>query len=236
MFVARFNADGTLDSSFGTAGTRIQDVTSGSDCARNLVLLPDGSMIAAGEPIATQTVHPTGVLKLDTNGNAVAAFGSNGRVSISTSRVARGLALQADGKLLLAGRSIGSPGLFELMRLNADGSLDTGFGTGGLVSTSLSQSTSGEGDHALAVALRPDGRIYVAGHSGSINRNFALARYTTTGALDTSFAGTGVVSVDFNGLNDGAESIAIQGDGRIVLGGFATPTSTDGYALMRINP
>ena len=54
--------------------------------------------------------------------------------------------------------------------------------------------------------------------------------------IDTTFASTGFVTVDFNALSDGAESLVLQSDGRIVLGGFATPTSNDGYGLARINP
>ncbi len=235
MFVTRLHADGTVDTSFGIAGSRIQRMPSGTGLARNLVLLPDGGMIAAGEALTTSLLDITNVMKLDSSGALVTSFGTNGIASVDTARVGRGLAVLPDGKLLLAGGTNAYPSHFALMRLNADGSVDTSFGASGLVTTNISQSTLGEGDNALAIALRGD-RIYVAGRSGSINRNFAVARYTLAGALDSSFAGTGFVAVDFTGLIDGAESIVLQGDGRIVLGGYATPTSSDGYGLVRIHP
>jgi uncharacterized delta-60 repeat protein len=236
MLVARFNSDGSLDTGFGDAGLRTEAVTTGNDLARNIVLLPDGSMVVAGDPHATMPEDQTGVMKLDANGDLDPSFGTGGKRSILGARVGRGLARQYDGKLLLVGGTATLPSSFAVMRLNADGSADTTFGNAGAVTTSISNATTGQGDIANAVAVRPDGRIYVAGQSGSINRNFALARYTAAGVLDTSFAGTGFVSIDFSGLNDGAESIALQPDTRIVLGGYATPTSSDGYGLVRINP
>ena len=86
------------------------------------------------------------------------------------------------------------------------------------------------------MALHPDGRIYVAGVAGSLNRNFGLARYSSNGTLDTTFSTDGVLTVDFDGQTDSAESLAVLSNGKIVLGGVATPTSSDGYALIRVNP
>jgi hypothetical protein len=76
----------------------------------------------------------------------------------------------------------------------------------------------------------------VAGKSGSINENFGLVRFTAAGALDTSFGTAGISNVDFSGLQDGAESLVIQPDGKVVMGGYATPTSNDGYGLARVHP
>ncbi len=131
---------------------------------------------------------------------------------------------------------MGFPSSFALMRLNTDGSYDSSFGNGGAVTASITHSTSGAGDRGTSLALHPDGRIYVAGIAGSINYDFGLARFTPAGVLDTSFAGTGSMIVDFNALEDGAEGIALEPNGRIVLGGYATPTSSDGFGLARIHP
>ncbi|MFN9917255.1 MAG: delta-60 repeat domain-containing protein, partial [Pirellulaceae bacterium] len=87
--------------------------------------------------------------------------------------------LQADGKLLVAGKSNAN---FALGRYNIDGSLDTAFGGGsGIVTTNL-----GGTDEATGIALRSDGRILLGGSSGS---DFALVRYLANGSLDTAFGG-----------------------------------------------
>jgi uncharacterized delta-60 repeat protein len=236
MLVARFESTGTLDSSFGSAGSITFDVTTGTDLARNLVLLPDGSMVVAGEAIGSDPDLQTGVAKLTASGALDSSFGTGGRLSILAANVGHGLALQPDGKLLLAGGTTSFPSSFALMRLEADGSADASFGNGGAVTHRTSTSTTGTGDIAYAIALRPDGRIYVAGKSGSINEDFGLVRFTAAGVVDTTFGTNGTSVVDFDGLNDGAENVVVQPDGKIVLGGYATPTSTDGYGLARVHP
>ena len=121
---------------------------------------------------------------------------------------------------------------FLVRRLNADGSTDNAFGSRGSVVTDI----SGRGDAARAVALQQDGKIVVAGISSSqTNPNFAVTRYLVSGALDTSFANAGKQTVDFFGFSDGAESVVVQPDGRIVVGGFSED-SFDGYGVVRINP
>ena len=158
---------------------------------------------------------------------------------LSGACVGEGLALQADGKLVLVGNvdAIASPATatqFAVMRLSADGSPDSTFGAAGLVKTAFSTI----GDVAHAVALQNDGRIVVAGtSSGPLNANFALARYNVDGSLDTSFlgGGDGRTTVDFFSSTDGAENVAVQSDGKMVLGGFAR-NNVDGYALARFKP
>jgi uncharacterized delta-60 repeat protein len=236
MLVARFHADGSLDSSFGVAGSMVFDVTSGTDLVRNIVLLPDGSMVVAGENNSSDPADQTGVAKLTADGTLDASFGTGGRLSFVAANVGQGLALQPDGKLLLAGGTTSFPSSFALMRLEADGSYDEGFGNDGAVTHRTSTSTTGAGDIAYAIALNPDGRIYVAGASGSINQDFGLVRFTAEGVVDATFGTNGVSIVDFDGLGDGAESVVVQPDGKIVMGGYATPTSNDGYGLARVHP
>ncbi len=234
--VARYNSDGSIDTSFGDAGQRVIDIAVGTDLARNLVLQPNGAIVIAGDPFGSDPDDRTGVARFDANGNLDSSFGTGGKVILS-SRIGRGLALQPDGKLLLVGpSSVLATSQFAMTRLNADGTTDTGFGSAGVVFTSVSNATIGAGDIAQAVALHPDGRIYVAGVAGSLNRNFGLARYSSNGTLDTSFSTDGVLTVDFDGQTDSAESVAVLSNGKIVLSGVATPTSNDGYGVIRVNP
>ncbi len=236
VLVARYNANGSVDAGFAAGGSQVFDLANGTDQARNVVVQPDGKILVSGVPIQNTGVEPTVLARLDPNGTFDSTFGNGGKLIISTARIGHGLALQPDGKLLLAGSTMGFPSSFALMRLNTDGSYDSSFGNGGAVTASITHSTSGVGDRGTSLALHPDGRIYVAGIAGSINYDFALARFTSAGVLDTTFAGTGSMIVDFNALEDGAEGIALEPNGKIVLGGYATPTSSDGFGLARIHP
>jgi uncharacterized delta-60 repeat protein len=114
--------------------------------------------------------------------------------------------------------------------MSAPGDLDLAFDGDGKVTTDFgSASEMGE-----ALALQPDGKIVVVGGGGSPDSNFLVARYHTNGGLDNTFDGDGKVVTDFFGLNDAALAVAIQTDGKIVVGGFArsNATATD-FALAR---
>ena len=165
------------------------------------------------------------------------AFFAQLQERLETADSGEGLALQSDGKLVLVGlvETATPPATrtqFRVLRLNANGSLDTGFGTQGRVDTAISD----QGDVANAVALQSGGFIVVAGTSSiQTNPNFAVARYDTNGALDTSFDEDGRMTVDFFGFADLGESVAVQPDGRIVVGGLARD-NVDGYGVARIVP
>jgi uncharacterized delta-60 repeat protein len=120
---------------------------------------------------------------------------------------------------------------FAALRLLPDGSVDEGFGTGGLVTTDVGD----QGDAATSVALGADGRIVVAGRSGDINADFAAVRYLADGSLDPSFANGGTLTIDFAYLTDIAESVAVQPDGMTVLGGVVQ-RGFEGYGLARVLP
>jgi uncharacterized delta-60 repeat protein len=235
--VARYNADGTLDASFA-GGQLTTDIGGGTNTARNIVLQANGAIVVSGEPIGTFTGSDhTDVVRYDSNGNLDASFGTAGKVTLNDARVGEGLALQSDGKLVLVGTIDvtvppafpGSVTEFALLRLNANGTADEAFGT---VSTAIS---AGERDSARAVALQRDGKIVVAGQSSNINPNFGIARYNTDGTLDTTFGQAGMLSIDFFGFTDVAESVLVQPDGNIVVGGLARD-NVDGYGVVRVLP
>ena len=150
------------------------------------------------------------------------SFGSGGKVSthIGDRRVdeAHGVVVQPDGKIIAAGTldNFGG-GSFGLVRYNPDGSLDSGFGSGGGVSTFFADaSATGE-----AVALQPDGKIVVVGGVSPFNldaSDFALARYNPDGSLDAGFGAGGKVITDLGGaFGETARAVAIQPDGKIVV-------------------
>src|SRR6266513_1271099 len=200
--LARYNANGTPDTTNVVGGTGLvtTDIdTSQDDVGFATVLQPDGQIIVVGTsctPLASVVVP-----RYNANGRLDSSFGTNGiTVTSLPSADASGFAatLQADGKLLVAGRSCPLSGTssFLLLRYNTagapgtPGTLDTGFGTGGIVTTAIPSGSSTTAN-AVAVALR-GGNILVAGHS-NIGGQFriVLAQYTSTGALDTAGFGAG---------------------------------------------
>ncbi|MEH2074483.1 MAG: putative Ig domain-containing protein [Nostoc sp.] len=212
-----------LDTSFDGDGKVITDIGSGtSDTARSVVVQPDGKILVAGV-----SSNNFALVRYNSNGSLDTSFDSDGKattdIGSGTTDTGRSIALQADGKILVAGVSNNN---FALVRYNSNGSLDTNFNTTGKVTTDIGSSTN---DSAYSVAIQGDGKILVAG--GSFN-NFALVRYDSNGDLDTSFGNSGKVTTDI-GLktSDTAYSVSVQADGKILVAG----SSTNNFALVRYN-
>ncbi|MCG3165513.1 MAG: hypothetical protein POELPBGB_01281 [Bacteroidia bacterium] len=154
------------------------------------------------------------------DGSLDLTFDTDGRVTTSLGTfddAARSMALQSDGKILVAGHSYGNSDYdFAVVRYNSDGSLDNTFGTGGIVTTPIG---SGD-DFAKSIAIQSDGKIVVAGYSynGTIDV-MALARYNTNGTLDNTFDGNGTLTTVEGIYAEYAQSVAIQSDGKIVVAG-----------------
>jgi uncharacterized delta-60 repeat protein len=169
-------------------------------------------------------------------------FGLGGKVKTdfgNTFDAAEEVAVQPDGKIVVAGNRFTSTGDFAVARYNTDGSLDTTFGTGGLVFTDLN---GGSFDFARAMALQPDGKIVVAGHSsGAVSpadEDFAVVRYNSDGSLDTTFGTGGIVFTDFGAqFFEGAFAVGLDSAGRIVAaGGTYDFTTQRDFAVARYNP
>ena len=146
------------------------------------------------------------------------------------------IAIQPDGKIIVAGSSYASPSIncdFAIVRYNPNGSLDTTFDVDGKLTTDIGTQT----DVPVSIALQSDGKIVVGGYSDiGPNVRFALARYNYDGSLDTTFDLDGKLNtiVGNNGI-DGAYSIAIQPDGKIIAAGISKNSSINNFALVRYN-
>jgi uncharacterized delta-60 repeat protein len=159
-----------------------------------------------------------------------------------TYQEARAAAVQADGKVVIAGMSnSGSVYQFAIARLTADGLPDTSFGGDGFVTTSFG-STS---EFAYGVAVQPDGKIVVVGSTllAPDNGAFAVARYNSDGTLDPTFDGDGKAVIDFYGPNgifggEFAKRVVVQPDGKIVVVGTTYHPTNFNYdlALLRLLP
>ena len=220
---------GTLDLTFGNRGKVVTDLGAQEE-ARAAVLQPDGRIVVAGESRMSVPAGQFALARYNPDGALDPLFGTGGKVltTIGTLAYAGALALQTDGKLVAAG---GADAAFAIARYDASGILDPGFGSGGIVTTAI-----GDFAGATAVAIQPDGKIVAVGDSTTAtNADFALARYDTSGNLDPTFGTGGVVITDLGGY-DHAHAAALQPDGRIIVGGFFSPslTSTDtSFALAR---
>jgi uncharacterized delta-60 repeat protein len=220
--VVRYDSDGARDPSFGDDGIVTTAFGDGTAAARALAIEADGDIVVAGTSSQPETGWDIALARYEPDGSLDSAFGQNGRVTTDfdgASDGANAVVLQPDGKIVVAGESGGD---FGLARYDTDGSLDTSFSGDGVLTTDF----AGWGDVAYALALQGDGRIIAAGnaiqHDESIydTRFFALARYQADGTADPSFSGDGIAITDISGsYNTHAYAIALQQDGRMVLGG-----------------
>jgi len=236
--LARYHADGTLDTGFGTNGYVITDANAGSDIFRAVALQTDGKIVAGGSAMAPSTFTPDfGLARYNPNGTLDTTFNSSGYAltAIGTSSdISWGLVIQTDGMIVQAGyyqAGLGNNDL-ALVRRRTDGTLDTGFGTGGIVKTAI----TGGDDQLRAIALQTDGKIVGAGWQTASNKDVIVVRYRTNGTLDTSFATNGRATTTWTGAtNEYAYALAIQTDGKIVVGGEGTFSGNDDFIVARYN-
>ena len=222
--LARYNSDGTLDASFGAGGKVMTGFTPRGDGAYGVAIQADGRIVVVG----TTGSGKFALARYNSDGTLDASFGVKGKVMTgftSGPDTARGVAIQADGKIVVVGEDgsgnlVRSDTKFALARYNSDGTLDGSFGGGGKVTTDFTP----WGDGASGVAIQADGRIVVVGTAAGQqyeDTKFALARYNSDGTLDATFGAAGKVITDFTPRGDGAAGVAIQADGRIVAAGMA---------------
>jgi len=211
--LARYNANGSLDMNFGTNGFNTTNPASGSAISA-IALQSNGQIIAGGlsaSRFCLARYNASGALDttFQSNGYTFATPGAGDNITC--------LAIQTDGKIVVGGYAKpGTQSCWAVGRYNTDGSLDTTFNTTGFNTT-----TPGTNDQILALALQPDGKIVVGGYTTAAGgqRTFAVGRYTSSGALDTTFNGTGynITSPDPN--HDAVRAVAILSNGQILAAG-----------------
>ena len=216
--LARYNADGSPDLSFGENG-RVTTEFGRDDKLIALLQQPDGKLIAAG----SDPFHIT-LARYLPDGSPDPSFGpTNGKVTTTCAYQCRAAALarQSDGKILVAGAVAGpAPGQYDflLIRYQSGGALDSTFGTGGIVTTDF---PAGRQDNAQAVVVQTDGKIVVGGYvvNAIHELDAVLARYELDGSLDASFGSGGLVVEDLSSF-DYFFDLALLGDGTIVASGY----------------
>jgi uncharacterized delta-60 repeat protein len=229
LVLVRYGSDGTPDNSFGGDGIVVTPF-GGPRCdaeAFGVAIQPDGKIVAAG--MAKCRDAKFAAVRYETDGTLDPSFSGDGWVTIDVTSawdIAYGVAVQADGRIVMAGAGATETdgARFALVRLNADGTRDTTFGGDGKVTTPPTDCIAA----ARAIAIQADGKIVVAGFDGCIDR-FAIARYRTNGHLDPGFGGDGTVTTSFTCPQSDANAVAIQPDGKIVAAGFAVCAAQHDY-------
>ena len=247
--LARFNPDGSPDSSFGDNGLVADDgFGDGNEEVHGVAVQPDGKIVVVGWTEYQSEGGDGLIARFNSDGEPDSSFGYPASAGLGVGKrflgmgnhsIAYAVSIRPSGRIIVAGGGWmeASGWQFALTRLRPGGRLDRSFGHDGVVRTDF-----GGTDRAFAVAVQPDGRIVAAGKSDA---DFAVARYTRSGRLDSTFSHDGRKLTDFGGgqnfsYGDAAYGVAIQGNGCIVLAGSVAPpgdsqTADFGLARYRVN-
>lgn len=246
--LVRYDADGSLDGSFGTGGVVVADFHGLLDVAYDVAIDALGNVVVAGTASDVNYSYRIGVMRFDASGAPDASFDADGKAVIVVPEAdgvslfdteAYALEVAADGKLVLGGYAF-SFNTFEanalLVRLNPDGSLDTTFGVDAAGDgardgyRTIDFAFDGETIHDLIVLS--SGEVIVAGDAFG---DLLVARFTADGDLDGSFAGGGAFLLDLAFMSDSARSLAVDDAGRIYAAGFMQSDMSSELAVVRLN-
>ena len=237
--LVRYQSNGSPDTNFGSGGKVITDIGANRhDDARGLGIQTDGKIVVAGwsidNPGSGSPNNDFALVRYDQNGVLDAGFGIAGKVISdlgSPADEANALAIQSDGKIVVAGGVQGAD--FAVARYDTSGILDMGFGNNGVAITPV----GGNRDFATAVKIQTDGKILIAGISETGgNVDFALVRHDQDGSLDANFGSGGTVISDLGSNLDVAYALAIQADGKIVVAGGTSLNGNQDIAVARYWP
>ena len=240
----------SLDTTFGTSGMVTTPIGSVNAVAHALGIQSfDSRIVVAGSSNNSSNDDFT-LVRYNTDGSLDTTFNATGTKpgTVTTSigsgdAVANALGIQSDHNIVVAGYSLlsGTENVFTLVRYNTDGSLDTTFNATGTKPGTVTTSIGSVGDYALALGIQSDHNIVVAGYSyNGTKYNIALVRYNTDGSLDTTFNATGtkpgtVTTSIVGSINDYANALGIQSDGKIVVAGYSYNGTKYNITLVRYN-
>jgi uncharacterized delta-60 repeat protein len=236
--IARYNSNGSLDNTFGSGGIVITDLLGDIDRASSLVITADGKLVVAGGTFNPGGFSDFALARYNSNGSLDATFGSGGVVItdfFGGFDFCSCISLQPDGKLVAGGDAISNTlgAILGIARYNSDGSLDPTFGVGGKSNDITRVSARG-------AAVLPNGKIIVGGLGFSAitgsDFDFSAVRYNSDGSLDNTFGSGGVSSAGFTGNVAQVNTIALQPDGKLIVGGsLISPQTSFDFTLARFN-
>ncbi|MDO9376064.1 MAG: hypothetical protein Q7T76_16700, partial [Ferruginibacter sp.] len=233
FMLARYRVNGDLDSSFGNFGIVISDRGSEQEFLNSVAII-DGGKILVGGTVLTNNSSQFTLVRFLADGKPDQSFGKNGGIStdIGLNFDMRKMLVQPDKKILAVGNTAGK---FGLVRYNADGTPDSGFGVGGKITHGF-----GFNDIANSVAIDATGKIYVGGTTYDLEgtRHFRIAKLNNHGTLDLAYnGGLGSIKPIFANAYDDLKNICLQNDGSVIGSGQTNPTNGDQVIqLTRIKP
>ncbi|MEW6027280.1 MAG: delta-60 repeat domain-containing protein [Planctomycetota bacterium] len=230
--LARYNTDGSLDTTFDTDGVVTATTATYGGIAKAVAIQTDGKIVVAGNSEEAPGTNFT-LVRYNTNGSLDADFGTGGVITHTIgngNEEIRAIAIQTDGKIVAVGWANNPIDCMAMARYNTNGTLDTGFDSDGIVTT-----TFGANDSFFGIAIQSDGKIVASGQSyGGGKFNFAAVRYNTDGSLDNTFDSDGVVTTTI-GTNALGKAMALQPDGKIVVAGYSNNGVAFDFTAVRYN-
>lgn len=227
----RYLPNGTLDTDFNNTGILLVDGSPENEGMQGVALMDDGSIVAAGYDQTGSTLHNQ-LMMLNADGTMDLSFGTGGITEPSLGGTAEGAydVLVNQGSIYVVGNTtLGDNTNGYLAKFNADGTLDTSFGTGGSTISDF-----GGIDFLHDLAIQPDGKIVACGNTGNYETVITV-RYGTDGALDATFGDAGMSINDLSSGDDELYGIAVQPDGKIVAAGFTHESSASTIVLRYLN-
>lgn len=240
VMVLRYTASGTLDTTFGTGGKVIINLAGSAENAYAVEIQSDGKIVVAGW--VNNTTTDTFVLRLNSDGTTDTSFGTSGVVTLDLGGSTKSdqvydLLIRSTGEILLLSQMYlynTNAGSFAVTQLESDGTLDTSFGSGGTY-----YYTGGSDDIANRMALQSDGKLVITGHGNgsywTTGSDLFAMRLTTSGAPDSTFGTSGISRLAVTGNQIGNGGVAIQSDGKIVIGGtYEISGSAHDFLVVRL--
>jgi uncharacterized delta-60 repeat protein len=240
--IARYNINGTLDVGFNGTG-KVTVPATDQETLKKLIVQPDGKLLAIGSRYTSNTEYSILLMRFDSTGILDNTFGSNGIVVLGATGSkydGNNLALQSDGKIVIAGSKLYDK--FILARFNTNGTPDNSFGTNGIV-MSCYDAAEAVGSEGIGLGIQPDGKILICGAAWANTPAIGIARYSATGTIDNTF-GTGgsgrlILVSPFGSTAPevwGAEDMAILPDGKILMPAIlSTPTTAHMPCIVRVH-
>jgi uncharacterized delta-60 repeat protein/uncharacterized repeat protein (TIGR01451 family) len=237
--LVRYNYNGTLDTTFGTGGKVTTDFNNTSDRIWGLTLQSDGKIVAVGETVSLvfPGTNDIAIARYTTAGALDTTFGGTGKVTTDhgggANNSAYAVAMSGTNIVVAGTENVNGNLDFMIAQYTTAGLLDPTFGTLGVTTLGF----SGGNDVARAIAIDSSSRIVVGGYANnSGNDDFAIARFTSAGVLDTTFDGDGKAALDiFGNSADQAFSLALDSSSpqKIILAGSAYHNGNKDFAIVR---
>ncbi len=230
--VIRLSTSGALDDSYGAGGIMTANFNNQDDIVRAMALDSNGKLVVTGPSTSLTGNMRFAVVRFNTDGSLDTSFDTDGKATYQpvseADNDAYAIAIQSNGKIVVAGGTVSGSYQFSVMRISSAGALDTTFDTDGYALVDVTGGT----DIAKAMKIDSSGNIVLAGsNSGS---TMTVVKLSSAGALDTAFDTDGIATVDIGTGADDAAALAIDSSGYIIVAGFATNTDKD-FGLARLS-